>query len=302
MAPGAPTRATYGGDAVLALLAPEPAPGRGERLQGLFLPSFHPETLVTADLVSGSVTLATFERSLWITLNERELRGPPDLRERLALKRGQELGPPLPGVWREEAPLAEGWAATLRGWLERELAAALAPPVERLGLDGISLLGLVQDASGSLHRLEAWSPRPGEPRHGLFAGLHRAARAALPPGRGQGRLDQLHGYLRLGLPVEDLGGAPRRVRIFGSLSSPDEAALRALFSRLPAGAPLVVDLRELEGMGTLLFPVFQALARERPVAWVAPSAAYGRKQLEDMRLAPSSVFDGPDDAVRSLAP
>ena len=84
----------------------------------MFLPSFHAETLVTADLATGTIRLAKFERSLWYTLNERELRGPPDVRERLASRRGQELGPPLPDVWREEAPLAEGWAATLRGWID----------------------------------------------------------------------------------------------------------------------------------------------------------------------------------------
>ncbi len=144
-------------------------------------------------------------------------------------------------------------------------------------------------------------PAAREPRHGLFAGLHRAARAALAPGRGQGRLDQLHGYLGLGLPVEDLGGALRRMRIFGRLSSPDETALRAFFDGIPVGAPLVLDMREFEGMGSLLFPIFQTLARDRPVAWVAPTSAHGRQQLEGMRLEPSSVFERVDDAVRSLA-
>src|SRR5205085_10583472 len=90
------------------------------------------------------------------------------------------------------------------------------------------------------------------------------------------------------------------LRIFGSLSSSHRKALRSLFSSLPSEEPLVVDMTNFDGMGTLLYPAFVEFATSgRRLAWAASSSA--RRHAESMGLAQPHVFDRVEDAVEWVA-
>lgn len=143
------------------------------------------------------------------------------------------------------------------------------PDDSKLGCDGIILEGLVQDEQSN-HRFIAWSPGPETaPRqHGFVLALLRLAMdVAREPGTVE-YLEQVFGYVDKGLPVKVFDETPRRIRLFGSLSSTDEKALQSLLDSVDPGEPVLMDLSNLEGMGTALHPLFTRFhARPGRTAW-----------------------------------
>jgi hypothetical protein len=259
----------------LALLTPAPPAPGVTRYLGLYAPSFHPVTLVAVDCPSGhagEVRLASFATSLHATSG-------------------------LPTHWEDRAVVDEARAEALRRVLD---PLALADTRTSPCIDGIALLGALTAVDGTTSSFEARSPRPGTPPHTYFAALHALARELLKQEATQLRLEQLHGYLELGPPLVDLGGVPRHLRIFGHLTSRDEAALRDFFAAAPPDAPVLVDLRNFEGMGSALFPVLRSLDRSpRPVAWVAPDEA--QRGLVAAGVDPSHLFSRLEAAHQHLA-
>lgn len=263
------------GLAILAALTGDGPTPAGSHYRGIFLPSFHPETLITVALARGrdaEVVCATFESNL----------------ESALARRGAGADATPPARIEARAPIDAARAEQLRRSIDDMLAAGLADASRGCGIDGMSLLGIVaRDAAPPL-RFEAWSPRPGDPRHTYFAALHAVAREHLPDPRVQQRLGQLHGYLGLGLPVLDLGGTPRHLRIFGHLSIDEEAALREFLAAPPPTSAVLVDLLDFEGMGTMLYPLLRRFDRRPgPVAWVASPGV--RRMLLEAGVAEARI-------------
>lgn len=279
------TQDAYGEDAVFAALAPETPDDSfaGVVFRALYLPSFHPEALISVALApdgTGEASLSSFDRNLWYALGERQRRPAA-----------------LPVRWEEFGALRRDQAGEL-------LRAAADLDVEekerRIGLDGMRLVGEIRAGTGvEPRRFDAWSPAPGDALHTYFAALHRVAIDVLWADRAVRRLEQLHGYLRLGLPVRDLGGKPRRIRIFGALSSRDEGALREFFGALRRDVPMIVDMSNFDGMGTALYPVFQDfMARPAPIVWIASERARGH--LRDIGVEGADMVPDVAEALARL--
>src|SRR4051794_16389891 len=63
-----------------------------------------------------------------------------------------------------------------------------------------------------------------------------------------------------------------------------------LFDNLPKDTPLVIDMTNFDGMGTLLYPTFAEFASTRRLlAWAGSTGA--KRHFESMRLPSSQVFD-----------
>jgi hypothetical protein len=262
-------------DAMLAVLAADEPPLAADELRHrvLLAPAFHPVTLLSARLGRA-----------------------PELR--LAGLLG-------PAVDDEPAPYFDDAAAPSPAQadeLRRALDACeprLGDPDDRLGLDGVTLVFEVARGSAAPRRFAAWSPEHGDPRHTHVAALYHLAGALLRAPEAQQRLAQLHGYLRLDAPVRDLGGAPRRLRIFGRLSSSDLDALAGLFGAVAPDEPVLVDMLDFEGMGTLCYPPFRRFARRPgPLAWAASKRAY--MQLREARVPTGQLFESLAGALRRL--
>jgi len=287
------TQNAYSEEAVFAALVPRDldASFPGAVFRALYLPSFHPEALITVAIApdgTGEVSIASFDRNLWYALGERQRRGPAS----------GKAPPSMPVRWEEFGGLRRGLSGELlRAAADLEVAGG----ERRHGLDGMRLVGEIRPGAGAEpRRFDAWSPHPGDKLHTYFAALHRVATDVLWADRAVRRLEQLHGYLRLGLPVRDLGGKPRRIRIFGALSSRDEGALRELFGALRRDVPMIVDMGNFDGMGTALYPVFQDfMARPGPILWIASDRARGH--LRDIGVVDSQIVEDVAEALARLA-
>ena len=242
------------------------AAGSERCFRGLYRPSFHRDVCITATVRhdGGEVEVAVADR--------------PIVRVPLAPDRAKALVEALEALDRD---------------------ALAAPP--GLGCDGIRLAGAIAGA-GEAFEFIAWSPQADdEPaQHAFFAALHRLATDTHDHPDVRLALEDLHTYLDLGLPIVDLGGVPRRVRIFGSLSYPAPDELTALCQSLVSHEPLVMDMGNFEGMGTLLYPLFRRIVRRPgPVTWCASRAA--RHHLVELKVKADAIFDRIEDALEECA-
>lgn len=115
-------------------------------------------------------------------------------------------------------------------------------------------------------------------------------------------LEYIYCYLNLGLPIKYLGGNPYCVRFFGSMSSTVQESLKKMLDSLPDSVPLLMDMSNFDRMGTVLYPLFQSLLERRQLsktAWWA-SSIYVKRQLLEIGISASQIFDNREDAVREL--
>ena len=75
----------------------------------------------------------------------------------------------------------------------------------------------------------------------------------------RGQIDYWVTYFREDLSIRDLGGNPKRIRIFGGLSSGNENKFAQFFQSLSKVDSLVIDMSNFVGMGTSLLPLFTRL-------------------------------------------
>jgi hypothetical protein len=224
-----------------------------------------------------ALRLSTFTSSLWLSLYS-PTRALPERRE-------------------EAAQIAPERAARFWSSLE-DVKPERLRNVPRLGLDRMILCASYR--RGEHPSFTAWGPTPApEALIGKFVRpIYDLAWDVVKEQLGIERLEQLHAYLQIGLPARIIAGEGpvKCLRIFGRLAIGEQKALRSLFASLPAEAPLVVDLTNLDRMGTLLYPDFVAFASGRPLlAWAV--SRHARRQVEAMSLDQPRLFDRTEDAV-----
>ena len=251
----------------------EPQPSL-ELAEALCYPSFHPETLlrVSRGAEDSTLRLVTLTENLWYSQAPTPARiqevasVPPDVAEEF-WKRIRDLNPPAIKV------------------------------EEVLACDGMTVRAnyLHGDAVASF---EFWCPNSASQAGQFINLIYDLAWLVLKERTSIERLEHLHGYLRLDLPARLLAGEITTLRLFGcvAVGGNTETELTDLLGSIPDSTPLVIDMTNFEGMGTLLFPIFVRFAARQPiVAWAVNSRA--RQQIEDMGLASPQVFESADAAM-----
>ncbi len=296
---GLDTPNDYGPERVLHALGVQPLDASARSAtttaaaQVLFLPSFHPECCVTVDLrdYAPTVTLVTMRTSLWNWWCHQMQRDRGNLGP-------NEQPPPSPERWEERAVITTEGLAALRAELSLS-----DPPTESdakvVTLDGMTVHAQYRDEVG--HTMDFGGIiDSSDPRQRTFLlPIYRLACDLLHDSHSVKVLENIRGYLDLGLPVKWIEGSLPTIRIFGSLSSSDGQALRSAFMRLPEDGPLLVDMSNFHNMGTLLYPVFKHVLRRRGhIAWCA--TGHAKDQLKEIGVPCSAVFDDRVNAAMAL--
>ncbi|NBD13849.1 MULTISPECIES: hypothetical protein [Corallococcus] len=102
-------------------------------------------------------------------------------------------------------------------------------------------------------------------------------------------------YVSAELTAKVFEETPRRIRLFGSLSTLHAKDLESLFATVGPDAPLLMDLSNLEGMGTFLHPLFARFhARTGCTAWWVSGPA--EKHLMDAGIPRGALFQDLESA------
>lgn len=243
-------------------------------IEVVFFPSFHPEAILQVCTASATtLRFTTFKSSVWYSENGH---GSKPERQTEIVQIDEERSQRF---WDAVDALQPGTLQSTSVW----------------GVDGMSVT-ICHSTVDAVHELSSWGPSEKTPQGKLILLLYRLAWEVLVEPISIRRLEHLHGYLGLGLPTRWVEGDVRQLRIFGSLSGQWANELRTLFSTIPQNKPLVVDMSNFDGMGTLLYPIFVEFAgSHHRLAWVA--SAYSEQQLAEAGIDGETVFQSVEDAA-----
>jgi hypothetical protein len=142
---------------------------------------------------------------------------------------------------------------------------------DRIGLDGVVVSGQWKLDGAPSYAFKFWSPdKKNQPRDFALAdAVFALLETTVPSCELNAYLEALAIYFDFGVPARVIRGRPLTVRLYGVLSINYADGLAALFASLPANVPLDVDMTNVNGMGTALYPKFQTLlSRNPPVKWI----------------------------------
>ncbi|RZK35398.1 MAG: hypothetical protein EOO61_11965 [Hymenobacter sp.] len=162
------------------------------------------------------------------------------------------------------------------------------------GLDGITVYNTISQGS-TQHKFKFWSPRKhsAPQEHKLVEAVLGLSRRKFTALKEQEYFESLEQYFDFGLPCKITSTDPFEVRIYGSLSLDEEQSLTKFIHQLPADRPILIDMSNFRGMGTIFYPLFRTLLTRNPrIVWVTSKGS--RDQLQEMgvpaaRMAMSTV-------------
>jgi hypothetical protein len=165
-----------------------------------------------------------------------------------------------------------------------------------MGLDGIQVSGKLKEANSPEVHFSFWSPdRARRPRDfAIVDAVFSLLESTTPSCLLNSYLEQLAIYFPFGIPVRRIAGPPLTLRVYGSLTINHIHDFDQIVDSLPSDVPLLIDMTNFNGMGTLLYESFRPLLSRTPaVKWKAsPPAAH---QLGEVGVATTDL-----DVVQGL--
>jgi anti-anti-sigma regulatory factor len=151
---------------------------------------------------------------------------------------------------------------------------------QRLILDGVSLACTVtRNGISCEHKYRC--PKPGDSEYVLIAQLVNLAQKYFHHPLFVNYMELLEGYFFSNpCPVKLFDESPFRMRIYGSLSIYEKEALEKIILEHATKEELIIDMSNLQGMGTALYECFMPLRRVSKLSFLANKAAV--KQLKEM--------------------
>jgi hypothetical protein len=160
---------------------------------------------------------------------------------------------------------------------------------EQLGMDGITVYNTISRDSAQ-NKFQFWSPRKDNApqEHKLVEAVLGLARRKFTTQQEQEYFESLEQYFDFGLPCKVTSTNPFEVRMYGSLSSNEERELTRFVQQLPSDRPILIDMTNFEGMGTMFYPLFRRLMTRNPcIVWVASKRSL--EQLQELGVPAASI-------------
>lgn len=248
-------------------------------------PAFHQETLlsVTQYPEETTIRLGTFSESYWYaTYPGKKTKDEPR----------------LPLLMSEVKICGAEQAKTF--WEDLSLLNPITiQNDERMGLDGMGVEANYQ-SEGSAHHFQSWSPPADSPIGQYLQLIIELAVQTLRTEFSLIRLENLFHYASFELPVFVLEGAVKRLRFFDWLDVKYEQALQTQLDLMSRSDKLIMDMSRLKGIDQELTSCLTDFShKQEQLAWVATGRV--KKQLEEMNLENSMLFDSIQDAEDWLA-
>lgn len=128
---------------------------------------------------------------------------------------------------------------------------------DRMILDGIELIcSITENNAQKVHNYRC--PKQGDSEWFLAGAFLVRAQKLINDQELTNYIELLEGYFNR-LPAKLFDETPRRLRIYGTLSSLDSKGLSDLIKKVANEQALVLDLTNLKGMGTILYQHFEPL-------------------------------------------
>jgi hypothetical protein len=157
------------------------------------------------------------------------------------------------------------------------------------GTDGITVYNTISQDSVQ-NKFKLWSPRKDSApqEHKLVEAVLGLCQRKFTAKNEQEYFESLEQYFDFGLPCKVTSTDPFEVRMYGGLSSDEEKELTSFVQQLPSDRPILIDMTNFSGMGTMFYPLFRSLlVRNNRIVWVA--SKWSRTQLREMQVPANRI-------------
>jgi hypothetical protein len=142
-------------------------------------------------------------------------------------------------------------------------------PNENYGMDGITVVNKIKINEDSV-QFKFWSPYKEAPEQRLVEAIFALCRNRFKDELFQEYFETLEQYFNFGLPCKIISKAPLEIRIYGTISADEHPDLIPFIYEIPSDKPVLLDMRNFDGLAAMYFPTFQELCRRnKSVIWVA---------------------------------
>ena len=218
----------------------------------LFLPSSHPEACITVRIKAKEfayISLDTVQTNLWHYAGYVHKRD-----------KGRWLTetpvPLKPQPWKEVAEVDSSLLANFSSTMNDLHELGNSSEAERLVLDGMEVYGEYGNNLEQYNSFSVVSPEKTSQEFQFVCTLYKLAIDTFKEEQSVRILENIYGYLDLGLPLKIIGDNPYHIRMFGRLSTTYEEELKDFLNKISRDKPLLMDLNNFEGMGASLYPIF----------------------------------------------
>jgi len=156
-----------------------------------------------------------------------------------------------------------------------------------MGFDGIGVNNTCYQDSIK-NAFYFWSPNKGSKEHKIVEAVIGLSRQKFTAMKCQEYFESLEQYFDFGLPCKKISDNLYEVRIYGSLSSNEEQELNKFINELPSDRPVLIDMTNFEGMGTMYYPLFKNLiTRNKKIVW----ATKYNQQLKEIGVDTTTISE-----------
>ena len=139
-----------------------------------------------------------------------------------------------------------------------------------LGMDGITVVASIIQ-NGQTNKFRTWSPsRYEKPMHYRFLdAIFNLLNKKLP--KLENYIENVQDYLSYGLGIKIKSENPIVIKMYGGYSIDDATKLQSFFDSLPRNKPVIMDMSNFGGMGTILHDYFAVCdGTHEKMIWVTP--------------------------------
>jgi hypothetical protein len=162
----------------------------------------------------------------------------------------------------------------------------------RVGHDGMSVEGSYE-ANNTKKTFKNWSPGRGSAEHQLNRLLYEMMITHVKEPSAVKYIEDLHGYLGLGLGIRQVSQKPLVWKCFGTLSYNIESSgpLIFFFEELPSVGPCYLDLSNFHGIAGKNHRLFKLLIDEYPQVFLYRPSTSVLKDLQAMKIQPERIVN-----------
>ncbi|MDC8004093.1 hypothetical protein POV27_08510 [Aureisphaera galaxeae] len=172
---------------------------------------------------------------------------------------------------------------------------------DRIILDGIQVECVLHEPEMPPQLIEFHSPEDGTREIEIIKSLFVMLNQSFTSEPVVNYLELVQGYFGMGQQWRITNEDPLTMRLFGSLSIYEKEGIIELFNSLESNKVLILDLRNLDGMGTTFHECFQELmGRMEAVYWLVSENELLLRHLDEIGVSNTYVFKDMDVILEKM--
>lgn len=174
---------------------------------------------------------------------------------------------------------------------------------ERILLDGIVVECSIKESGTKPKVIKFYSPDTETREYEIIKNLFSILNDCFKKGPILNHIELIQGYFGIGEQWKITNKDPLTIRLFGRLSTYEKEPLKELFRSLKSNDLLILDVRNLEGMGGTLHECFEKLMdRMKVVYWLIEDSENEllKHHFDEMKISSTYILTSEQEIIKKI--